>query len=414
MVKGENKFEEEDEHNGGGWQSGEVRQLSEFASNERVIFANDPPREQQQQQQQQQQQFHVQTHGSFNEDIYSDSDADRLIDENNEIHFVSPSDARSLCLAYILWLPPFGLLGLHRLYMKQHAMCLYYLLTGGNFGLGWLFDAFRLPSLVRSFNASKDGRVPLHWYDTAVMSMPPIGILGGLRAHLGYSSHAFYYFLTAGGGALNYLLDFFMLPCLIDSERRRRELERRARGYAGAIGDEMAVYNAQQRCRIGVQVSHEVSVGQAYALVLNPITGLLGAHRAYIGHPILAAIYFFTGGLFTFGWLYDILTLWRTIDNDRRKLMDSRSPHLPHTVADHQLRHRHRPQHTIEHHELVISNGNAPQQFVEQHDMTMAPPAVIAMTHPNDTLEQHEAILYKPPTLQNAYVPALYPQGIDF
>lgn len=37
--------------------------------------------------------------------------------------------------------------------------------------------------------------------------------------------------------------------------------------------------------------------------------GILGAHKLYLGRPLMAALYFFTGGVFTLGWLLDALTL---------------------------------------------------------------------------------------------------------
>ena len=36
--------------------------------------------------------------------------------------------------------------------------------------------------------------------------------------------------------------------------------------------------------------------------------GLLGAHKLYLGRPVMAALYFFTGGFFMVGWALDLLT----------------------------------------------------------------------------------------------------------
>eukprot|EP01083_Nonionella_stella_P018968 52775_1 len=62
------------------------------------------------------------------------------------------STDRSLFWAYVLWCPPFGLLGFHQFYLKRKLFGIIYLLTGGLFGIGWLIDFFRLPSLVRMVN----------------------------------------------------------------------------------------------------------------------------------------------------------------------------------------------------------------------------------------------------------------------
>ncbi len=37
--------------------------------------------------------------------------------------------------------------------------------------------------------------------------------------------------------------------------------------------------------------------------------GILGLHKFYLHKPVLGVTYFFTGGLFLVGWLYDLVTL---------------------------------------------------------------------------------------------------------
>ncbi|MCP4591879.1 MAG: NINE protein [bacterium] len=56
-------------------------------------------------------------------------------------------------IAYILWLPPLGLLGVHRFYCGRVGTGLLWLFTGGLVGLGWLIDMFLIPSMVREENA---------------------------------------------------------------------------------------------------------------------------------------------------------------------------------------------------------------------------------------------------------------------
>ncbi|MFT7242744.1 MAG: hypothetical protein ACI82A_000084 [Candidatus Azotimanducaceae bacterium] len=46
----------------------------------------------------------------------------------------------------------------------------------------------------------------------------------------------------------------------------------------------------------------------AYLLAIPPL-GLLGMHKFYLRRPLLGITYFFTGGLFIFGWLYDLFTM---------------------------------------------------------------------------------------------------------
>jgi hypothetical protein len=45
------------------------------------------------------------------------------------------------------------------------------------------------------------------------------------------------------------------------------------------------------------------------AWLLLVFLGVLGAHRLYQGKWITAGLYFFTGGLFFLGWLYDLWNL---------------------------------------------------------------------------------------------------------
>ena len=58
---------------------------------------------------------------------------------------------RSLLLAYGLW-ALFGLIGGHRFYLGHYGWGFIYLITGGLFGFGWLFDGFTLPGMVDSHN----------------------------------------------------------------------------------------------------------------------------------------------------------------------------------------------------------------------------------------------------------------------
>ncbi len=45
------------------------------------------------------------------------------------------------------------------------------------------------------------------------------------------------------------------------------------------------------------------------ALLLCFFLGVFGAHRLYTGHTLFAVVYFFTGGLFGIGALYDLVTM---------------------------------------------------------------------------------------------------------
>lgn len=61
-----------------------------------------------------------------------------------------------------------------------------------------------------------------------------------------------------------------------------------------------------------------VNYNIAWILLAIPGVGTLGAHRLYMGKWITAIIWFFTAGLLGFGWLYDLWTLNRQIDEVNR------------------------------------------------------------------------------------------------
>jgi len=59
----------------------------------------------------------------------------------------------STIVAYLLWLiSGFGALGFHRFYLGKIGSGLLYVLTGGLFGIGCVYDLFTLPLQVREAN----------------------------------------------------------------------------------------------------------------------------------------------------------------------------------------------------------------------------------------------------------------------
>ena len=59
---------------------------------------------------------------------------------------------KSLLISYILFVC-FGMLGIHRIYLEKYFTGIFYMFTGGFFGLGLVFDLFTLPFQVADFNA---------------------------------------------------------------------------------------------------------------------------------------------------------------------------------------------------------------------------------------------------------------------
>ncbi len=54
--------------------------------------------------------------------------------------------------AYLLWFF-FGVFGIHKFYLEKFAVGIIYLLTGGLFLIGWIYDLFTLGNQVDVYNA---------------------------------------------------------------------------------------------------------------------------------------------------------------------------------------------------------------------------------------------------------------------
>ncbi len=59
---------------------------------------------------------------------------------------------KSKGIAYLLWFF-LGVLGVHKFYLEKFAVGIIYLLTGGLFLIGWLYDLFTLGNQVDVYNA---------------------------------------------------------------------------------------------------------------------------------------------------------------------------------------------------------------------------------------------------------------------
>lgn len=65
-----------------------------------------------------------------------------------------PLPLKDLAIAYLLWFF-LGVLGVHWFYLGKPVRGIIWLLTAGLFGIGWIVDAFVLPSHVRRINAER-------------------------------------------------------------------------------------------------------------------------------------------------------------------------------------------------------------------------------------------------------------------
>ena len=108
------------------------------------------------------------------------------------------------------------------------------------------------------------------------------GFLGAHRFYYGKPITGTIWFFTLGLLGIGWLIDLFLIPAM-DRE-------------------------ADMRFQSG-------RVNYSLAWVLLTFLGLFGVHRLYMGKWITAITYFFTGGLFLLGILYDFWTLNRQISD---------------------------------------------------------------------------------------------------
>lgn len=107
------------------------------------------------------------------------------------------------------------------------------------------------------------------------------GFMGAHRFYYGKTLTGILWFFTAGFFLIGWIIDFFLIPSM-DREADRKYVEGRT--------------------------------NYSVAWILLLVLGIFGVHRMYMGKWITGIIYFFTGGFFLLGLLYDLLTLNDQID----------------------------------------------------------------------------------------------------
>lgn len=113
------------------------------------------------------------------------------------------------------------------------------------------------------------------------------GFMGAHRFYYGKTLTGILWFFTLGLLFIGWIIDLFLIPSM--------EREAQNRFTPGAT---------------------DYTVGWILLIFL----GVFGVHRMYMGKWITAIIYLFTFGLFGLGYLYDLCTLNRQIDEQNRRL----------------------------------------------------------------------------------------------
>ncbi|KAK3580131.1 hypothetical protein CHS0354_034072 [Potamilus streckersoni] len=194
---------------------------------------------------------------------------------NKEIADPKQRNKANISDAYVLWFPC-GIFGFHHFYLKNPGLGMLYFFTLGVFGIGWIIDLFRIPSLVEEHNSRDPSNVQLKSVGAAcVFTISPLGLLGSHHFYLGNIGFGLTYFFTFGLLGIGWIVDWFRVCILVQRANN-------------------AIKNGPDNRKY---------VDEAYVLWF-PL-GVLGLHHFYLNRPVWGILYFFTFGLVGIGWLID-------------------------------------------------------------------------------------------------------------
>ncbi|XP_048253873.1 uncharacterized protein LOC125381403 isoform X2 [Haliotis rufescens] len=142
-----------------------------------------------------------------------------------------PDPGKTICMAYSLAASPLGVLGFHHYYLNRPIWGILYTSTIGLMGVGWIYDWFRIPILVKRANAIKAKEEDEEWkhLDDVYILWFPFGCLGLHHFYLNRLGWGALYFFTLGMLGFGWLVDFCRLQSLLKdhnkylSERRLSE-----------------------------------------------------------------------------------------------------------------------------------------------------------------------------------------------
>lgn len=125
-------------------------------------------------------------------------------------------NTHSVVIGYLLWI--FGFTGSHRFYYGKPITGAIWFCTLGLLGIGWLIDAFLIPSM----DAKADIRYEEGPYDYNIMwlLLTFLGFLGVHRFVMGKWITGLIYLVTGGLFLLGVLYDFFTLNGQVDELNR--------------------------------------------------------------------------------------------------------------------------------------------------------------------------------------------------
>lgn len=121
----------------------------------------------------------------------------------------------------------FSPIGFHHFYLNRIGWGMFYLFTLGGVGVGWLYDGFRMVSMVKKINNKHlqtqiNGQLLKDQGDAYGLALIPItGIFGVHHAYLGRPTFVVLYTMTLGLLGVGWLIDLFRTPFLTRSINRQ-------------------------------------------------------------------------------------------------------------------------------------------------------------------------------------------------
>lgn len=137
------------------------------------------------------------------------------------------NNTHSILFGYLLWI--FGFTGAHRFYYGRQITGTIWFFTLGLLGIGWLIDAFLIPSMDRQADR-KYQEGPLD-YNIMWLLLTFLGVFGVHRFVMGKWLSGLLYLVSGGLFLVGVLYDFFTLNGQIDEINRQRYLPTRHPQY---------------------------------------------------------------------------------------------------------------------------------------------------------------------------------------
>ncbi|ELT91080.1 hypothetical protein CAPTEDRAFT_75072, partial [Capitella teleta] len=204
--------------------------------------------------------------------------------------------------------------GFHHYYLRRWTWGIAYTFSIGFFGIGWLIDGCRMPSLVAKCNAKASVQEAItnalpfrsmtafvmhrrtRLSSAYVMSIPPLGLFGGHHYLMKNTKWGLLYTFTLGLLGCGWIADLFRMPVLVTRA------------------------NTENKLRMESSRWNEAHCLLNHAYVLWFPLGIFGFHHFYLGRHSWGVTYIFTLGCFGIGWLIDACRIPSFVEEANKKI----------------------------------------------------------------------------------------------